>query len=76
MPSPTNETNGKVTETTSIAANETATKLDEAGDSRREEGLHTTTGSSNGASKLSKEEADQLYEERIEEEYAKREGGA
>lgn len=29
-----------------------------------------------GAKKMSKEEADRLYEERIEEEYAKREGGA
>lgn len=29
-----------------------------------------------GEKKISKEEADRLYEERIEEEYAKREGGA
>lgn len=36
----------------------------------------TTTSSSGGNRQLSKEEADQLYEERIEDEYAKREGGA
>jgi hypothetical protein len=35
----------------------------------------TTTTSSSG-SQISKKEADQLYEERIEDEYAKREGGA
>lgn len=36
----------------------------------------TTTTTSGGDQKLSKEEADRLYEERIEDEYAKREGGA
>lgn len=35
----------------------------------------TTTTTSSGQ-QLSKTEADQLYQERIEEEYAKREGGA
>lgn len=54
-------------------AQETSDKLDEAGNSRREEGLNGVTGPSN---KLSKEDADKLYEERIEDEYAKREGGA
>lgn len=36
----------------------------------------TTTTSSGGGQKLSKQEADQQYEERMEDEYAKREGGA
>ena len=35
-----------------------------------------TTTTSNGGQELSKEEADRLYEERMEDEYAKREGGA
>lgn len=33
-------------------------------------------GKDDDGKKMSKEEADKLYEERIEEEYAKREGGA
>lgn len=36
----------------------------------------TTTATNGGEQKLSKEEADRLYEERMEDEYAKREGGA
>lgn len=36
----------------------------------------TTTTTNGGEQKLSKEEADRLYEERMEDEYAKREGGA
>lgn len=35
-----------------------------------------TTTTSSGGTTVSKQEADQLYQERIEEEYAKREGGA
>ena len=50
-------------------ANEAADKISQAGESRREEGRDS-------AEKLSKEEADAKYEEAIEEEYAKREGGA
>jgi hypothetical protein len=52
-------------------ANEAAEKLSNFGESRREEGLGSL-----GEQKLSKEEADAKYEEAIEEEYAKREGGA
>ncbi|KAF9895446.1 hypothetical protein FE257_000352 [Aspergillus nanangensis] len=40
---------------------------------------HSNVGGRNAAGNdraLSKEEADRLYEERMEEEYAKREGGA
>ena len=36
----------------------------------------TTTTTSGGGQQLSKEQADRLYEERMEDEYAKREGGA
>ncbi|PYI30180.1 hypothetical protein BP00DRAFT_426777 [Aspergillus indologenus CBS 114.80] len=36
----------------------------------------SSTSQSDNDSPLSKEEADRLYEERMEEEYAKREGGA
>jgi hypothetical protein len=43
-------------------------------------GAHTsskkTTTTSSGGQTISKQEADQLYQERIEDEYAKREGGA
>lgn len=53
-------------------ADETADKIQQAGDSRREEGL----GNPEVGAQLSKEEADRKYEEAIEEEYAKREGGA
>lgn len=35
-----------------------------------------TTTTASGGSQMSKAQADQLYEERIEDEYAKREGGA
>ena len=71
MPVPATDSTGKPEVKT--PAQETADKLDEAGKSRREEGLNGVTGSND---KLSKEEADKLYEEGMEDEYAKREGGA
>lgn len=40
------------------------------------EPAETPAGTGDGEESLSKEEKDRLYEERMEEEYAKREGGA
>ncbi|KAJ5632573.1 hypothetical protein N7490_008912 [Penicillium lividum] len=42
----------------------------------RDESGSSSASSTEGERVLSKEEADRLYEERMEEEYAKRDGGA
>lgn len=70
---PSDVTDGNLPDRTRSAplqqTNTDASKLPTAVDERRRSDAHKTE-------KLSKEEADRLYEERIEDEYAKREGGA
>ncbi|KAJ5935387.1 hypothetical protein N7466_004934 [Penicillium verhagenii] len=77
MPIPTAESYDKEQEriaqnqasnTSSSETNGNNDQLDVSGSS--------ATGDSEGDRALSREEADRLYEERMEEEYAKRDGGA
>jgi hypothetical protein len=72
VPKPTDEKTGamdKTEESTAQnAASEAGQRLQDAGDSRRADFSLT--------SEKQQEENDRLYEERMEEEYAKREGGA
>lgn len=61
----------------SVAANLSGAFNISGGASANAGSYHKTTTTTNGSDKqLSKEEADRLYEERMEDEYAKREGGA
>ncbi|MCJ1443397.1 MAG: hypothetical protein MMC23_003895 [Stictis urceolatum] len=64
------------------AASEAADKLTDCAQSKQaeddvsREGAVQGAGSHTGAAPMAQNEADRLYEERMEEEYAKREGGA
>ena len=58
------------------AADQVGDKLSEAGSSRREESSPVQGDGKTQIECTAKTEADERYEEAIEEEYAKREGGA
>ncbi|KAJ5107919.1 hypothetical protein N7456_004594 [Penicillium angulare] len=87
MPIPTAEIYDKEQQNTQTSTNSSSTSNprnapssgDNDGDSERliRSDLGASGASNNeGERALSREEADRLYEERMEEEYAKREGGA
>ncbi|KAJ9662610.1 hypothetical protein H2198_001282 [Neophaeococcomyces mojaviensis] len=65
-------------ETVSSAAANLSGAFNFSGGLSANAGAHNkkTTTTSGGGQQLSKAQADQLYEERMEDEYAKREGGA
>lgn len=76
MPIPTADLLDK--ESHNTHATDSADQTTESGNSSRGLGADAQQSSQNteGDRTLSREEADRLYEERMEEEYAKREGGA
>ena len=76
MPSATSTTSATLPASSRQPANEAASSLTEAGRSKREEDVVGAAGGKSGAERVAEQEAERRYEEAIEEEYAKREGGA